>query len=155
VLIQSFEIGNLEQLDRQTDLPLEQLVDATGGPFDQGGRVTYDDMVTAQGLRAISRYADWVGPEKGRVLPRNADGATTIPSPLVRRAHRVGLKVVVFTLRRENQFMPTNFRVGSDPDAPGRIRAEVTAYYQAGVDAVFADQPDEAVAARDAYVRRR
>lgn len=158
VLIQSFEITNLRQLDRRTDLPLEQLVDGAGAPYDQvaaGSATTYADMVTRTGLEQISRYADWVGPAKDLVLPRDAAGATGAPSSLVRDAHRVGLDVVVFTLRDENQFMATNFRRGTDPNAKGDIFAEVTAFLEAGVDGVFADYPDSAVDARDVFVEQR
>lgn len=148
VVLQSFEVGNLRQLDRMTKLPIEQLVDAAGGPFDRPG-TTYAAMVTPQGLRDISRYADWVGPNKDLVLPRNpATGATSAPSDLVRDAHRAGLEVVVFTLRNENQFMATNFRIGSNPNADGDIHAEITAFLDAGVDGLFADYPDAAVTAR-------
>ena len=41
------------------------------------------------------------------------------------------------------------------PDAKGDIFAEVTAFLDAGVDAVFADFPDSAVDARDAWVAAR
>jgi glycerophosphoryl diester phosphodiesterase len=61
VLIQSFEVGNLQQLDELTDLPLEQLVDAQGAPYDQvaaGTPITYASMTTPAGLRAVARYAD-------------------------------------------------------------------------------------------------
>ncbi len=152
VLIQSFEVGNLEQLDAMTDLPLEQLTDATGGPADQPG-TTYADMVTPAGLKQISTYADWVGPNKDQVLPRDpATGATGEPSALVDDAHDAGLEVVIYTLRDENQFMATNFRRGTDPNAKGDIRAEITAFLDAGVDGLFADYTDSAVDARDAWL---
>ena len=64
VVIQSFEISNLQRLNRMTSVKLVQLVDCTGAPYDQvvaGNAVTYADMVTARGLRSISRYADQVG----------------------------------------------------------------------------------------------
>ena len=48
--------------------------------------------------------------------------------------------------------MATNFRVGTDPNAHGDLAAEITAFLDAGVDAVFTDQPDLGVAARDAWV---
>jgi glycerophosphoryl diester phosphodiesterase len=156
VLIQSFETGNLQELDRVTPLPLEQLVDASGTPYDHvvsGDPTTYADMTTPAGLAQIATYADWVGPSKDLVLPRDpATGATGTPSHLVDDAHAAGLKVVVWTLRDENQFMATNFRRGTDPNAKGDIFAEITAFLDAGVDAVFADYPDSAVDARDAWV---
>ena len=151
VLIQSFEVGNLQQLDEVTELPLEQLVDGVGAPYDQvaaGTPTTYASMTTPAGLRAVARYADWLGPNKDLVLPRDATGATGAPSALVPDAHRAGLRVVVWTIRDENQFMATNFRTGADPNAKGDVHGEVIAFLDAGVDALFADYPDSAVAAR-------
>ena len=52
----------------------------------------------------------------------------------------------VWTLRRENQFMATNFRIGTDPNAPGDMYAESLAFLDAGVDGLFSDNPD--IAAR-------
>jgi len=156
VLIQSFETGNLRELDHMVDAPIEQLADATGAPYDlvaAGSPTTYADLVSRRGLRQVARYADWVGPNKNLVLPPDpVTGATGEPSDLVDDAHRVGLKVVIFTLRDENQFMATNFRRGTDPNAKGDIYAEVVAFLDAGVDGVFADYPDSAVDARDDWL---
>jgi glycerophosphoryl diester phosphodiesterase len=152
VVLQSFEVSNLRDLDRMTRLPIAQLLSGPGAPYDQeaaGTGVTYDDLRTPRGLRAMARYADWVSPEKGQILPRDASGATGEPTTLVRDAHRAGLRVVTWTLRAENQFMATNFRVGTDPNAHGDLAAETRAFLDAGVDAVFSDHPDVAVAARD------
>ncbi|MEO5661652.1 MAG: glycerophosphodiester phosphodiesterase [Nocardioides sp.] len=145
VIVQSFEVGNLQDLDRMTKVDLAQLVDGSKGPADLPG-VTYASMVTAAGLKAISRYADGVGAHKDWVLPRT-NGATTVSSNVVRDAHKVNLVVHVWTLRRENQFMATNFRVGTDPNAPGDLFAETQAFLDAGVDGVFSDNPDIAAAA--------
>ena len=82
------------------------------------------------------------------VLPRTG-GATTTPSALVGDAHAKGLLVHVWTLRAENQFMATNYRVGTDPNAPGDLFAETQAFLDAGVDGVFSDNSDTAVEARD------
>ncbi|MFW6774567.1 glycerophosphodiester phosphodiesterase [Nocardioides sp. CPCC 205120] len=156
VVVQSFETTNLRELDRLTDVPLAQLVDAAGAPYDlvaAGDPRTYDDLVTPRGLREIARYAEHVAPHKDRVLPRDpATGATGAPSTLVRDAHRARLGVVVWTLRAENQFMATNFRIGTDPNAHGDLAAESRAFLDAGVDVLFADHPDVAVRARDAWV---
>jgi len=145
VIVQSFEVGNLQDLNRMTRVDLAQLVDGARGPADRPG-VTYASMVTAPGLKAISKYADGLGAHKDWVLPRT-NGATTVPSNVVRDAHRVRLIVHVWTLRRENQFMATNFRIGTDPNAPGDLFAETQAFLDAGVDGVFSDHPDIAVAA--------
>lgn len=154
VVLQSFETSNLRDLDRMTRVPIAQLVSGSGAPYDlraAGDPTTYRDMVSPSGLAEIATYADWVAPTKELVLPRTA-GATGEPSAIVADAHAAGLKVVIWTLRLENQFLPTNFRIGTDPSAPGDMVAETMAHLDAGVDAVFSDQPDLAVAARDAWV---
>ncbi len=154
VVIQSFEVSNLRELNGRTDAPLVQLLDGAGGPYDLKAQgVTYASMLTKKGIRAIAKYADWLSPNKNWILPRDpATGATGEPSNVVGLAHRAGLPVVIWTLRAENQFMATNFRIGTDPNAYGDLAAEITAFLDAGVDALFSDHPDRAVAARDAWI---
>jgi glycerophosphoryl diester phosphodiesterase len=156
VFIQSFETGNLRELDDLTRAPLIQLIDASGAPYDlkaAGDPRTYADLVTPEGLAEIEEYADGVGANKNLVLPRDpATGATGEPSELVPDAHEAGLLVHIWTMRDENQFMATNFRLGADPNAKGDILAEVTAFLEAGVDGMFADHPDSVVDARDEWV---
>jgi glycerophosphoryl diester phosphodiesterase len=158
VIVQSFETGNLRDLDRMTKVPLAQLVDASGAPYDlvaAGDPRTYRDLATPAGLRRVATYADGVGANKELVLPRNAAGATTVPSGLVGDAHRAGLVVHVWTLRDENQFMATNFRRGSDPNAKGDAYAEAQAFLDAGVDGIFSDQPDTSVQALEDWLAAR
>ncbi|WP_460842326.1 glycerophosphodiester phosphodiesterase [Nocardioides marmoraquaticus] len=156
VFLQSFETTNLKYLDRRTKLPIVQLMDSTGAPYDlvaRGDDRTYADLTKPAELRKIARYADGIGPNKTLVLPQAADGSLLAPTPVVRDAHRVGLLVHVFTLRRENQFMATDFRQGADPNAVGDMVAEARAFLDAGVDGYFTDNPDIGVRARDAWVR--
>jgi glycerophosphoryl diester phosphodiesterase len=156
VFIQSFETGNLRELDDLTRAPLVQLIDASGAPYDLAAAedpTTYADMVTPAGLAEIAEYADGVGANKNLVLPRDpATGATGEPSELVPDAHDAGLLVHIWTMRDENQFMATNFRIGTDPNAKGDILAETTAFLEAGVDGMFADHPDSVLDARDEWV---
>jgi glycerophosphoryl diester phosphodiesterase len=52
VFVQSFEVGNLEDLNEMTRVPLVQLMDATGAPYDfraSGDPRTYADMATPEG----------------------------------------------------------------------------------------------------------
>ena len=159
VIIQSFETSNLRELDTMTPVPLAQLVDATGAPYDlvAAGEVrTYDDLVTPAGLREIATYADGIGTHKDRVLPRDpVTGATSEPSALVGDAHDADLLVHVWTLRDENQFMATNFRRGTDPNAKGDAYAEALAFLDAGVDGIFSDHPDTTVAALEDWLSER
>ncbi|MEV0729433.1 glycerophosphodiester phosphodiesterase [Polymorphospora sp. NPDC050346] len=153
VIIQSFETANLRKLARLTDVRLAQLVDASGRPYDftvAGDPRTYADLVTPAGLRWIAGYADGIGAQKNLVLPRDAAGRLLPATKLVRDAHRHDLLVHTWTSRAENQFLPVDLRIGTDPNARGDIYAEYELLFAAGVDGVFTDHPDTAVAARAA-----
>jgi glycerophosphoryl diester phosphodiesterase len=159
VFIQSFEVGNLQRLNTETSLPLVQLIDAAGGPADMPG-VTYDQMVTPAGLAKIARYADGIGPDKSRIVRNNVAGKPLgEPTPLIRDAHRVGLVLHPFTFRPENNFLAADFRQG-DPASPEFLRArgdqpaELKLYYELGVDGLFADNADTAVAVREKTFHR-
>ena len=157
VVVQSFETGNLRELARWTRVPLMQLTAATGAPYDlaaAGDPTTYADLMRPSGLRAISRYARWVGPAKDSVIPRDPTGRLTLPTRLVRDAHRAGLKVGVYTVRDENRFLPVDHRIGTDPNARGDVQGELFRFFEAGVDGVFVDFPDSGVKARKAFSRR-
>jgi glycerophosphoryl diester phosphodiesterase len=144
-IIQSFEVGNLRELNRMTDVRIAQLTDCTGAPWDlraAGDPRTYADMVTRSGLRDIARYADGLGACKNLLIPRDAAGNLLAPSPVIRDAHARGLEVHGWTFRRENQFLPLDFRVGTDPNAPGDVVGEIEAFLDAGMDGFFTDNPD-------------
>ena len=153
VFIQSFETANLRHLATLTEVPLVQLLDATGRPYDfvaAGDPRTYADLATAVGLKEISAYADGVGPNKNLIVPRDATGKLLPPTTFIRDAHRAGLVVHAWTFRAENQFLPADYRIGADPNARGDITAEYELFLGFGLDGVFADHPDTAVAARTA-----
>ncbi|WP_299034811.1 glycerophosphodiester phosphodiesterase family protein [uncultured Pseudokineococcus sp.] len=157
VVVQSFDVTPLQEVDAVSDVRTSlNLAGPTSVPPDyaaQGRRTTYGDLTGSGQLRRLSRFVDVIGAEKGYVIPREADGSLGEPTDLVARAHRAGLEVAVYTLRRENAFLPTDLR-GGDPASPLYARAtgesakEHRAFYEAGVDAVFSDNPDVAVAAR-------
>lgn len=152
VVIQSFEVSNLRRLDRMTRFELVQLVDCAGAPYDQvvaGTGVTYADLVTPKGARGISRYADSVGMCKDVMIPRLADGSLGTPTDAIRNAHRVGLTVTGWTFRRENSFLPLQFRSSSEPGAVGDLAGEITAFLRAGMDDFFTDNPDIGAAVAD------
>jgi glycerophosphoryl diester phosphodiesterase len=150
VFIQSFETANLRKLNKLTSNRLVQLVQAAGRPYDfvvAGDPRTYLDLVTPEGLRGIARYADGIGAEKALIIPRDANGFLQAPTTVVRDAHRAGLAVHSWTFRSENQFLPADFRVGTDPIAHGDYAAEYRVFLRQGLDGVFSDFPDHAVAA--------
>ena len=135
--IQSFEVGNLKALDRETNRPLVQLLGGrTARPADTTSG-TYADMATPEGLQAISKYADAVGPSKDYI-----PGTT-----FVEDAHTVGLVVHPYTFRNENAFLPPELRSSDDPAAYGNAFAEYERYAALGVDGFFTDNSDTAVEA--------
>ena len=144
IVVQSFEVGNLEHL---TGLTRMQLLGAPDGRPADGDR-TYGDMATADGLRAIARHAEIVGPAKRYLVPRDADERSLAPTSFVADAHAAGLQVVPYTFRDENRFLPAELRRGDDPNARGDAEAEYRQFYALGVDGVFTDHPDTAVRAR-------
>jgi glycerophosphoryl diester phosphodiesterase len=146
VFIQSFEVGNLKALRGKTKVRLIQLMDSDGGPADLPGTL-YADMATADGLKAISAYADGIGPNKAMVIPRNLLGNLGEPTALIADAHAVGLKVHPWTFRRENYFLPLAQKSGINPAAHGDVIAEIKAFVAAGVDGFFSDNVAEAAKA--------
>jgi glycerophosphoryl diester phosphodiesterase len=157
VFVQSFEVDNLRRLKSLTHVPLIQLIEAAGRPWDVTlGRSarTYADMLTPDGMREIARYARGIGVDKILVRPRDGAGRLRPATRLVSAAHAAGLLVHVFTLRAENRFLPADFRSAKAPSARGDLAAEAEAFLRAGVDGYFVDQPEIGVRARDAFLRR-
>jgi len=126
VFIQSFEPANLQMLRPQTTLRLILLLEATA------------DVSPAR-LADIRTFADGIGPNSRLIVPANADGTLREPTSLVADAHRAGLLVHVWTLRSEPAFLSPSY--GGDPTREYRQFAEL------GVDGIFGDFPDVAVAA--------
>jgi glycerophosphoryl diester phosphodiesterase len=144
-IIQSFEVGNLQRLAGLTRVRVAQLINCAGKPFDDPR--TYAELVTPAGLAFVASYADLVGVCKDLLIRIEADGSLGPPTPVIADAHRQGLPVHAWTFRRENLFLPPALRSSTDPTAPGDMVAEVRAHLAAGVDGVFSDNPDLAVAA--------
>lgn len=177
VIIQSFEVSNLKELRGQTQVRLVQLidgddVDAKGkvtlaAPFDKPydfalvkDNRTFQDMLTPAGLAEIRTYADGIGPWKpylasaayqmgadGKPKDLNGDGkisdADRVALPatdVVKNAHAAGLFVHAYTFRSEAPGLLSDYQ--GDP------KAEYQRFYALGVDGLFSDFPDTAVAAR-------
>ncbi|MGX1741559.1 glycerophosphodiester phosphodiesterase [Bosea sp. NPDC055353] len=178
VFIQSFETANLKYLRKKTQLRLVQLVDGDGvdkegkvtlaAPFDRpydfavlGDKRTFQDMLSAEGLKEIATYADGVGPWKPYLIgarqtigadgkPQDLNGDGTIderdrtlvaPTNVVKDAHAAGLLVHSWTFRSEPKRLTSDFK--------GDAGAEYKAFIALGLDGLFSDFPDQAVKARD------
>ena len=138
-------------------------------PYDwtlAGDKRNFDAMVTPAGLAEIKTYADGIGPWKryivsvkgqlgadGKVLDLNGDGkindadATALtPTTLIADAHKAGLFVHAFTFRNENRRLAASYR--GDP------KQEYLQYYALGLDGLFTDFTDTALAARAEYLRQ-
>ena len=137
-------------------------------PYDwtlAGDKRNFDVMVTPAGLAEIKTYADGIGPWKryivsvkgtvgadGKVMDVNGDGkvndadATTLaPTTLIADAHRAGLFVHAFTFRNEKRRLASSYN--GDP------KQEYLQYYALGLDGLFTDFTDTALAARAEYLR--
>ena len=153
VFIQSFEVANLKDLNRMTRLPLIQLINAGGKPYDfvvANDPSTYADLITAEGLAGIAKYADGIGPSKDLIIPRQSNGSLAQPTNVVANAHIAGLLVHIFTMRAENTFLPADFRIGANPADLGDLAGEITAFLNVGIDGFFTDFTNIGVAVRDA-----
>jgi glycerophosphoryl diester phosphodiesterase len=156
VYVQSFEVSNLKDLNKMTAVSLVQLINETGKPYDfvvAGDPRTYADMITPMGLREIRRYADGIGANKNLVIPRVASNNLTQPTELIEQAHAAGLIVHAWTFRNENFFLPNNFRQGNPSNSAylrtyGNPVGEYMLFFETGLDGVFSDHPDTAVASR-------
>lgn len=151
VVIQSFESGNLRYLRQKigtaSNIRLLQLLgpaamalpDARG----PGNGRRYGDLMRAEGLREVARYADAIGPELRSIIALDAQKKLAASSALVREAHAAGLQVQPYTFRPENYFLAADFRRGDDPatrNDAGSV-AEIRTYLAAGIDAFFTDDP--------------
>jgi len=127
VFLQSFEMGSLKLLKTMTDLPRIQLL-------DDGAHT----MATPEGLAEIAAYADGIGPNKRLIVPTDSNGRLLPPTSLVEDAHRAGLLVHPWTFRSDPVFLA--------PDYEGNAAREVEQFLDLGVDGLFCDFPDLAVA---------
>jgi glycerophosphoryl diester phosphodiesterase len=137
-------------------------------PFDwaqTGDKRKFSDMVTPAGLAEIKTYADGIGPWKryivsvkgtldagGKVVDVNGDGkvndtdtTTMAPTTLVADAHKAGLFVHPYTFRNEKRRLAADYK--GDP------ALEYKHFFALGVDGLFSDFADTALAARAAYLK--
>jgi glycerophosphoryl diester phosphodiesterase len=153
--IESFERDVLLRVRAHgVEARLVYLLEGRGAAVDEVARhgdsaVTFDEQLTDEGLAALAADVDGISVGLERICPAAGFGADGEPAPvsdLVERAHLAGLSVFTWTLRPENAFLPRPLRGPGAKTAHGDFRAHWGRLLDAGVDGVFADQPDLAVA---------
>src|SRR5690606_2950885 len=101
VFIQSFEVQNLKDLRKLTQVRLIQLMESEPErPYDfiaAGNRRTYGDLMKPEGLAEIAAYANGIGRVKRSIVPQGPDRKLRRPTSLVTDAHRAGLVVHPYT----------------------------------------------------------
>ncbi|CAG9575869.1 unnamed protein product [Danaus chrysippus] len=149
--IQSFEVTNLKQLKKITDIRLIQLYGAKSStPYDQvllGSNLTFGYMATPEGLANVATYASGVGPEKSYIIPRNLLNKLDTPTSFVKDAHALGLEVHPYTFRAENIFLPREYQI-NDVNGLGNLTQEIKAFIDTGIDGLFIDHPDKLISVR-------
>lgn len=162
IYIQCFEPSALKRMHELTKLPLIQLLEETGRPYDFAAASDSRDfawLCSPNGLAETAKYAAGIGPSKNLLIPRDRAAKLTKASDLLSEAHRCGLKVHPWTFRNENAFLPRDFLRGDEASAGfksnyGDALSEYKRFYELGVDGVFSENPDTAVEARGAFLRR-
>ena len=170
VFIQSFEVGNLQYLNGQTDIKLVQLVDAddvtpNGGmslvaPFDKpydfavsNDPRSFADLLTASGLAFVKTYADAIGPWKPYLVKTVADGVDRTGNGTVDiNDRRVDGSTGVIEAAHAAGLLVHTWTFRNDASGYGFAdpQAEMAYYMKLGVDGVFTDFPDTGVAALQA-----
>ena len=102
-----------------------------------GNKNTYPWIFEEGGMEKIAKFADGIGPDKGLVISRESTASNAQITPLVSRAHAVGLKVHPYTYRLDPGQIP-NYADNFDE----LLRKH---FLDADVDGIFTDFPDKAV----------
>jgi glycerophosphoryl diester phosphodiesterase len=150
LIVESFEQTVLGQLrDRGIPGTYVYLVEESGAPADLVARDgdaarSYAAHLSDEGLARLGQEVDGVSVNKSLLF--SVDGTT---NDLVDRAHAAGLQVFCWTLRAENRFLTRRFRRGTRATDFGDWAGEFELIMRTGIDGVFADQPDLALAVRD------
>jgi glycerophosphoryl diester phosphodiesterase len=139
VYVQCFDFAEVKRIRGELGYKgrLIQLIEGGGGTNDTP---EHAHLRTAAGLSEVARVADGIGPALSDLVSRKGDGSLQATS-LVHDAHAVGLEVHPYTFRADA--LPPGVSAFDD-----LLRLFL---FDIGVDGVFTDQPDRAVA----FLRKR
>ncbi|MFL6022794.1 MAG: glycerophosphodiester phosphodiesterase family protein [Marmoricola sp.] len=137
-------------VDVATDLTFMSFDDDAIRAIDSPRRYRlFDKSPAPRELGRVAEYADGIGVRRRAILPKDIVGRVGEPSKLVEKAHRRGLEVLVWTHRPENQHLPSNLRIGSDPHGHGDAAGEAALLYAAGIGGLITDIPEVAIVGRN------
>ncbi|MFM7365345.1 MAG: glycerophosphodiester phosphodiesterase [Cuspidothrix sp.] len=148
IFIQSFEVNNLKELAKITDLPLVQLVNNTGKPYDfvvNNDPRSYTDLLNQKDLKEIAEYAQAIGVHKNLLISRDNSSQLISPTSLIIDAHAANLQVHAWTFRNEDFFLPLYCQ--------GNPQREYEIFFDLGIDGVFSDYPDLALKVRNCHFK--
>jgi len=134
VFLQTFSWSEIKRLreilmpEAEMDLNLVMLA---------GTEEEYQWMFNREGMREVGRYADGFGPTKSLIIDTSLDKERVIISDLVKLAHDNGMQVHPYTFRSDTRGIPDYAESFDD-----LLRYF---YFEAGVDGIFTDFPDQAV----------
>ncbi|MGR5061751.1 glycerophosphodiester phosphodiesterase [Photobacterium sp. DNB22_13_2] len=150
VYLQTFDFNELKRIHDELmpalgmDVKLVQLMAYTDWNetmvYGKDGSATpysYDWMFQPEGMAAVAKYADGIGPWKPMVVSDDSEKGNIKLTGLVKAAHEVGMQVHPYTFRSDE---------GRIPAYANDFNDMLDIFYKtANVDGVFTDFPDKAV----------
>jgi glycerophosphoryl diester phosphodiesterase len=114
---------------------------------------TFGYFATNAGLDEVKTYADGIGPWKVYIIPITGGGGgdPKTPTDLVARAHARGLLVHTWTFRNEPRRLASDYFRWAGGDALEAAKNEYKLFFALGIDGLFSDFTDTAVAAREEF----
>lgn len=172
IYVQCFEVSSLQYIHSKSDVKLIQLLGAAGinpdgslrftkedGSYDPEGQPydfivnkdnrTYDFFTTEEGMKFLTTYATGVGPWKPFVITITNDNNTPReilpPTDFIDLAHKYHLEVHPYTFRNED----SKWTINEEPSS------EYQLFFEAGVDGLFSDYTNEALEAKEEYLKKK
>lgn len=153
IIVECFESTQLKSLKEVMDLPLVQLVDR---PLLKSADTLVENghMLTKEGIKNISEYADAIGPLKRYLYPfdttfmkdvEQIKGVLTAEE-LIKEIHKYKLPAHPWTTRNkwEDTLVDKHFK--------GDEMEEYTYLYKLGVDGIFTESAEAAMCAKVRYI---
>jgi glycerophosphoryl diester phosphodiesterase len=137
IYIECFDPKELKRLRLELSSQLK-LIQLIGENQRLESDADYEFLRTPQGLKEIASYADGIAPSLQQIVTGRDESGQFMFSSLTDDAHQIGLKVHVYTFSKDDL-----------PPFADDFRELLVAFLNhSGVDGLFTDYPDYAVAAK-------